>query len=180
MDIIRPSEGRVSGSTPDVGTRFKSRAALVRPGIFFGDIRLEASVRIPADILVHAKSETLELVYPDGSRWVFPFEFLRVESPSAEVQGHSPDEATLQVGKRGVKIVSVEPVGAYALKLVFSDGHDTGLYSWDYFDLLGREQEKRWEAYLGKLSAAGASREPGDPANKPFLPKPRQACGLHH
>lgn len=136
---------------------------------------------VPVEVLVHSKRKTLELIYEDGTKAEFSFEFLRVFSPSAEVQGHAPSEAVLQVGCRDVAVVGVEPVGQYALKLIFSDGHDTVVYSWDYFEELVRTQQSRWEDYLAKLSAAGASRDPKDPANKPFLEKmkPQRSCGHH-
>ena len=89
-------------------------------------------MRVPVDIVLHKQSKAMELVYEDGARYLLPYEFLRVLSPSAEVQGHSPEEAVLQVGKRDVTIVGVEPVGTYALRLVFSDGHDSGYDEWDY------------------------------------------------
>ncbi len=136
-------------------------------------------MRVPVDILQNQKSRTLELVYEDGHHSVFPFEFLRVMSPSAEVQGHTPDEAQLQVGKRDVGIAGLELVGLYALKIVFTDGHDSGLYSWDYFEELDKTQSERWNRYLEELKRAGASRDPDDPANIPFMPKPRSACGHH-
>lgn len=129
---------------------------------------------------MHSKSRTLELVYDDGEHSSFSFEFLRVMSPSADVAGHTPEQAVLQVGKRDVVLTGVEPAGLYALKLVFSDGHDTGIYSWDYFERLARTKDSSWQAYLDKLKLAGASRDPDDPANKPFLAKekkPAAHCG---
>ena len=112
------------------------------------------------DVVLHQVSACLEVAYADGQRFRLPYEFLRVMSPSAEVQGHSPEQAVLQVGKRGVQVEGVEPIGHYALRLRFSDGHDTGLYSWDYLYRLGRDQERLWAAYEDKLAAAGASRDP--------------------
>lgn len=115
----------------------------------------------PTDIVLHQASRILEISFDDGSRFRLPCEFLRVYSPSAEVRGHGPGQETLQAGKKDVNITAIEPVGAYAVKLVFSDGHDTGLYSWDYLHELGRDQDALWKQYLERLSAAGASREAG-------------------
>ena len=95
------------------------------------------------------------------------------------MQGNTPDEAQLQVGKRDVGIAGLELVGLYALKIVFTDGHDSGLYSWDYFEELDKTQSERWDRYLEELKRAGASRDPDDPANIPFMPKPRASCGHH-
>lgn len=100
----------------------------------------------------------LELAYEDGTCFRLPFEFLRVHSPSAEVRGHGAGQETLQTGKREVGIVAIEPVGAYAIQPVFSDGHDSGLYSWSYLYELGSNQEQLWADYLARLAAAGASR----------------------
>ena len=114
----------------------------------------------PTEIKLHQKSRLLEIAYDDGSRFSLPCEYLRVFSPSAEVRGHGPGQEVLQVGKRDVEIKEIEPVGNYAVKLVFSDGHDTGLYSWDYLHELGEKQETSWKSYLARLEAAGASRDP--------------------
>ncbi|MBX3672985.1 MAG: DUF971 domain-containing protein [Burkholderiales bacterium] len=114
----------------------------------------------PTEIKLHQKSRLLEIAYDDGSRFSLPCEYLRVFSPSAEVRGHGPGQEVLQVGKRDVEIKEIEPVGNYAVKLVFSDGHDTGLYSWDYLHELGEKQESSWKSYLARLEAAGASRDP--------------------
>lgn len=134
-------------------------------------------MRVPVDIVLHKHSKVMELVYEDGVHYELPYEYLRVMSPSAEVQGHTPQEAVLQVGKRNVTVVGVEAVGTYALRLVFSDGHDSGFYEWDYFVELGEKQEAYWKEYLAKLKAVGASRDPDDPCNEPFKPKPKKACG---
>jgi DUF971 family protein len=114
----------------------------------------------PTEIKLHQASRILEVSFSDGRAFRLPCEFLRVYSPSAEVRGHGPGQEVLQVGKRDVAITAIEPVGAYAVKLVFSDGHDTGLYSWDYLYELGRDQDALWRRYLGRLEEAGASRDP--------------------
>ena len=108
-------------------------------------------MKVPVQVLVHQKTRTLELIYQNNARAVFPFEFLRVFSPSAEVQGHSPDEAVLQVGKAEVGLKGVEPVGQYALRLLYDDGHDSGVYSWDYFEKLDHERDVLWQKYLEEL-----------------------------
>jgi DUF971 family protein len=113
---------------------------------------------VPVEIRLHNASRVLELAYEDGTRFRLPFEFLRVHSPSAEVRGHGAGQETLQTGKRDVQIVSVEAVGAYAIQPVFSDGHDSGLYSWSYLHELGSNQERLWADYLARLEAASASR----------------------
>jgi len=113
----------------------------------------------PTDITLHQKSKLLEVTFEDGANFKLPFEFLRVYSPSAEVRGHGPDQKVLQTGKINVSLVGVEPVGSYALKLVFDDGHDTGLYSWEYLYDLGKNQSTLWQDYLQKLAETGASRE---------------------
>ncbi len=114
----------------------------------------------PTEIKLHQKSRILEIAFDDGQRFSLPCEYLRVFSPSAEVRGHGPGQEVLQVGKRDVEIREIEPVGNYAVKLAFSDGHDTGLYSWDYLHELGEKQESSWKSYLARLEAAGASRDP--------------------
>jgi DUF971 family protein len=102
----------------------------------------------------------LELVFPRGIVFRLPCEFLRVNSPSAEVRGHGPGQETLQVGKRDVTITGLEPVGHYAIRPTFSDGHDSGIYSWDYLYDLGVRQDELWQRYLARIEAAGASRDP--------------------
>ena len=120
----------------------------------------------PTDITLHSESRVLEIGFSDGRTFRLPYEFLRVHSPSAEVRGHGPGEEVLQVGKRDVTIVSAEPVGHYGLQPAFSDGHSTGIYSWDLLYQLGLNQETLWTNYLERLQAAGASRDaqPGAPA----------------
>jgi DUF971 family protein len=110
---------------------------------------------------MHTGSRALELAWPDGRRVRLPFEFLRVYSPSAEVRGHGPGQEQLQVGKRDVTIEALEPVGYYGVRPRFSDGHDTGIYSWSYLAEIGRDHDRLWADYLARLAAAGASREPG-------------------
>jgi DUF971 family protein len=114
---------------------------------------------IPTEIKLHRASRTLELAYADGARFELPCEYLRVFSPSAEVRGHGPGQETLQTGKQAVAITALEPVGHYALKLVFDDGHDSGLYDWSYLRSLGENLDANWRDYLSRLAAAGASRE---------------------
>jgi DUF971 family protein len=113
----------------------------------------------PTSILLHQKSRVLELAFADGHAFRLPYEFLRVHSPSAEVRGHGPGQEVLQVGKKDVTITEVEPVGHYAIRPVFSDGHDTGIYSWEYLHDLGTRQDELWQRYLDRLAAAGASRD---------------------
>ncbi|WP_250512084.1 DUF971 domain-containing protein [Caballeronia sp. INDeC2] len=119
---------------------------------------LTSTTPIPTGVVVHSKSRVLELQYGDESYRV-PFELLRVYSPSAEVQGHGPGQETLQTGKREVTIVGIDPVGHYALQLNFSDGHNTGIYSWDILHDLATRQDALWREYLGKLEAAGVDRD---------------------
>ncbi|WP_283147977.1 DUF971 domain-containing protein [Silvimonas soli] len=115
---------------------------------------------LPVEIRLHKASRTLEVAFDDGARFSLPCEYLRVNSPSAEVQGHGVGQGVLQTGKRDVAITGVEQVGNYAVKLVFDDGHDSGLYSWQYLYELGRDHTARWQEYLAQLAAAGASRDP--------------------
>lgn len=142
---------------------------------------LDKDTPIPTEIKVQQKSKVMEVSFDNGRSFNFSFEFLRVCSPSAEVRGHGPGQETLQIGKRDVDITRVEPVGAYAIKPVFSDGHDSGIYSWDYLYLLGENQEALWADYLARLDAAGASRDPA------LVPPPAAkggcgsgGCGHHH
>jgi DUF971 family protein len=121
---------------------------------------LTQSTPIPTEIKLHKQSRMLEVAFNDGKRFELPCEYLRVYSPSAEVRGHGPGQETLQVGKKDVEITNIEPVGQYAVVLVFSDGHDSGIYSWDYLYDLGMEQDFYWKNYLRRLEEAGESREP--------------------
>jgi len=118
------------------------------------------SAKTPTGINLHRRSRELTLTYAENETYSLPCEYLRVFSPSAEVMGHGPGQEVLQTGKLNVNIDAINPVGNYALQLVFDDGHDTGLYSWDYLYTLCLEQEKKWQQYLDRLSAAGASRDP--------------------
>jgi DUF971 family protein len=117
------------------------------------------SERVPTEIKLHQRSRAMEVTFSDGRIFRLPFEFLRVYSPSAEVRGHGPGQEVLQTGKREVDIVALEPVGSYAVQPSFSDGHSTGIFSWDYLYHLGENQEKMWREYLAKLQTAGASRD---------------------
>jgi DUF971 family protein len=121
---------------------------------------LTANTLIPSDVKLHQTSRILELIFPNGRHFRLPYEFLRVSSPSAEVRGHGPGQETLQTGKRDVTITDVEPVGHYALRPTFSDGHSTGIYSWEYLYDLGERQDELWRDYLARLEAAHASRDP--------------------
>lgn len=114
----------------------------------------------PTDIRLHKKTALLELRYADGGLYSLPAEFLRVYSPSAEVRGHGQGQEVLQTEKRFVKIDRIDAVGHYAVQLHFSDGHSTGIYTWDYLRELSLDQQKLWDQYLGRLKAAGARREP--------------------
>jgi DUF971 family protein len=117
----------------------------------------------PTAITLHQKSRVLEIQYSDGRQFRLPCEFLRVYSPSAEVRGHGPGQEVLQAGKKDVEISRLEPVGNYAVQLIFSDGHDTGIYSWDLLYGYGLRQDAMWSSYLERMKKAGASREPAHP-----------------
>jgi len=125
---------------------------------------------LPTEIKLHQKSRRMEIAFSDGSQFELSYELLRVYSPSAEVRGHGPGQEVLQAGKRDVEILSLEPSGSYAVQPTFSDGHNTGIYSWDYLYWLGQNRENLWREYLKRLEQAEASREPG-PA--PFEPRPK-------
>ena len=114
----------------------------------------------PTEINLHQVSRVLDVAFDDGRRFSLPVEYLRAFSPSAEVRGHGPGQEVLQAGKRAVNIDAIEPVGVYAVKLVFSDGHDTGIYSWDYLYDLGAKLDSNWKSYLARLAQAGKSRDP--------------------
>jgi DUF971 family protein len=119
---------------------------------------------IPVTIRLRKASCQITLEYEDGTSFDLPFEYLRVYSPSAEVRGHGPGQEVLQTGKENVRVTSIEPIGYYALQFVFDDGHDTGLYTWEYLYELGAQQDEKWRAYLGRLKAAGYDR-PGSTDN---------------
>jgi DUF971 family protein len=140
---------------------------------------LDHNTPLPTGITLHRKSRILEIAFDDGAVFQLPFEFLRVYSPSAEVRGHGPGQEVLQLGKRDVDVLGLEPVGNYALKPSFSDGHDSGLYSWDYLYDLGKRQDALWQEYLARLEREGGSR---DPASVP-PPAPKGGgggCGHRH
>ncbi|WP_180132501.1 gamma-butyrobetaine hydroxylase-like domain-containing protein [Rhodoferax sp. BLA1] len=134
---------------------------------------LQAGSPTPEDITVHNASRVLEISFSDGARFRIPFELLRVCSPSAEVQGHGPGQETVQTGKRLVDLVAIEPVGNYAVQPTFSDGHNTGLYTWDYLYLLGSQQDKLWQDYFAQLEAAGVKRD------DPMPEKAGGSCASH-
>lgn len=127
----------------------------------------------PQDITVHSASRVLEVAFSDGAHFRIPFELMRVYSPSAEVQGHGPGQEVLQTGKREVGIVALEPVGNYAVQPTFSDGHDSGIYAWDYLYFLGSQQAELWNDYQQRLEAAGVDRD------APMPEKGGHACGSH-
>lgn len=128
----------------------------------------------PTALTVHQQSRVLEIAFSDGAQFRLPFELLRVYSPSAEVQGHGPGQEVLQTGKRDVEIVGLEPVGNYAVQPTFSDGHGSGLFSWDYLYQLGAHQDELWQTYLDRLAAAGLDRD------APMPEAGGHACGHHH
>lgn len=128
---------------------------------------LEKNTPTPTEIKLHQKSRVLEISYADGRTFSLPCELLRVYSPSAEVRGHGPGQEVLQVGKKDVTIARIEPVGTYAVQLFFSDGHDTGIYSWDLLYDYGLQQDEMWSSYLERMEQAGATRDAGNPAPRP-------------
>ena len=131
---------------------------------------------IPTDITFHQSSRIVELSYANGERHELDCEFLRVFTPSAEARGHGPGQETLQTGKRGVTIERIEPVGTYALRFVFSDGHDSGLYSWDLLYNLGKHRDALWLEYLARIDAEGLSRDLDTTSSRPA----GRSCGQHH
>ena len=128
----------------------------------------------PQDITVHGQSRLLEISFANGEAFRIPFELMRIYSPSAEVQGHGPGQEVLQTGKRLVTLTDLEPVGNYAVKPIFSDGHDSGIFSWDYLYFLGTQQDELWDAYAKRLQEAGVQRD--DPMPQAGGP----ACGHSH
>jgi DUF971 family protein len=128
----------------------------------------------PIDITVHQQSKVLEVGFSDGRQFRIPFELMRVYSPSAEVQGHGPGQEVLQTGKRDVELVELEPVGNYAVQPTFSDGHASGIYSWDYLYFLGSQQDELWRRYEERLAEAGVGRD------APMEQAVAGSCGHHH
>ncbi len=128
----------------------------------------------PESITLHNKSRVLEVGFSDGKTFRIPFELMRVYSPSAEVQGHGPGQEVLQTGKREVAVMALEPVGNYAVQPTFSDGHDSGIFSWDYLYFLGSKETELWADYNARLAAAGVDRD------APMPEKAGHACGSHH
>ena len=134
---------------------------------------LQADTPSPVAITLHQQSRVLEIGFSDGREFRLPFELMRVCSPSAEVQGHGPGQEVLQTGKRHVDITALDPVGNYALQPTFSDGHDSGIFSWDYLYFLGAQQEELWLDYNKRLAAAGVDRD------APMPEKAGSSCGSH-
>ena len=125
----------------------------------------------PRSLVVHGQSRVLEVVFSDGAEFRIPFELMRIYSPSAEVQGHGPGQEVLQTGKRNVDLAALEPVGNYAVQPTFSDGHDTGIFSWDFLYFLGSQQAQLWADYERRLKEAGVERDSAMPE------KAGHACG---
>ncbi len=134
---------------------------------------LQSGAPTPQSITVHGQSRVLEVIFSDGAAFRIPFELMRVYSPSAEVAGHGPGQEVLQTGKRQVELAGLEPVGNYAVQPAFSDGHDSGIFSWDYLYFLGSEQDKLWADYEARLVAAGVDRD------SPMPEKAGSSCGSH-
>lgn len=134
---------------------------------------LQKDTPSPENITVHGQSRMLEISFSDGHSFRIPFELLRVCSPSAEVQGHGPGQETLQTGKREVTLTALDPVGNYAVQPTFSDGHNTGLYTWEYLYFLGSQQDQVWQDYLAQLAAAGVDRD------APMPGKAASSCASH-
>ena len=134
---------------------------------------LQAGAPTPTNLTVHNQSRVLEVSFSDGSNYRIPFELMRVYSPSAEVQGHGPGQEILQTGKREVELSALEPVGNYAVQPSFSDGHSSGIFSWDYLYFLGSEQDKLWADYTARLKAAGRERD------APMVAAGGHACASH-
>jgi DUF971 family protein len=134
---------------------------------------LQSGAPTPQSITVHSQSRVLEVGFSDGATFRIPFELMRIYSPSAEVQGHGPGQEVLQTGKRAVDLEALDPVGNYAVQPRFSDGHDTGIFSWDYLYFLGSQQDKLWADYTARLQVAGVDRD------APMPDKGGHACGSH-
>lgn len=139
---------------------------------------LDKHTPIPTEIKLHQQSKLMEVSFADGANFKLPFEYLRVYSPSAEVRGHGPGEETLQTGKRNVDITNLAAVGNYAVQPTFSDGHDSGIYSWDLLYDLGFNQESYWQAYLTRLAGAGENRDV-DSSKRPPKSPASGGCGKH-
>lgn len=135
---------------------------------------LSSTTPTPTALTVHQLSRVLEVVFSDGNNFRIPFELMRVYSPSAEVQGHGPGQEVLQSGKREVDLLSLEPVGHYGVQPAFSDGHDTGIFTWEYLYFLGSQQAELWTQYEARLKAAGRDRD------SPMPVASGGACGHHH
>ena len=134
---------------------------------------LQSGAPTPTNLTVHSQSRVLEVSFSDGRNFRIPFELMRVYSPSAEVQGHGPGQEILQTGKREVELSGLEPVGNYAVQPAFSDGHTSGIFSWDYLYFLGSEQDKLWADYTARLKTAGVDRD------APMLASGGHACASH-
>jgi len=134
---------------------------------------LQTGAPTPTALTVHSQSRILEIAFSDGAQFNIPFELMRIYSPSAEVQGHGPGQEILQTGKREVNLVELEPVGNYAVKPVFSDGHESGIFSWDYLYYLGSQQDRLWSDYTARLAAAGVERD------APMPEKAGHGCASH-
>jgi DUF971 family protein len=135
---------------------------------------LTSDTPLPTELTVHQQSRVLEIAFSDGARFRIPFELMRVLSPSAEVQGHGPGQEVLQTGKREIQIQAVQQVGHYALQPLFSDGHESGLFTWEYLYRLGRDQDQLWADYEARLAAAGLDRD------APMPEKAGSSCGHQH
>ena len=134
---------------------------------------LQAGAPTPQNLTVHSQSRVLEVAFSDGANFRIPFELMRIYSPSAEVQGHGPGQEVLQTGKRDVELAGLEPVGNYAVQPSFSDGHTSGIFSWDYLYFLGSQQDKLWADYATRLEAAGKNRD------APMVEAGGHACASH-
>lgn len=136
---------------------------------------IDRDTPIPSEIKLHQKSRLLEIAYENGECYKLDFEYLRVFTPSAEARGHGPGQETLQTGKRNIDIERIEPVGSYAVRLVYSDGHDSGLYSWDLLYNLGKHHDELWQQYLNQIDAQGLSRDIDTTSRQTG-----GSCGQHH
>lgn len=135
---------------------------------------LKKDTPTPESLTVHGQTKVLEIGFSDGAQFRIPFELMRIYSPSAEVQGHGPGQEVLQTGKRQVSVIEIEPVGNYAVKPTFSDGHDSGLFTWEYLYFLGDQQAALWQQYEERLQAVGMSRD------APMPEKAGSSCGHNH